>query len=139
MILTIFIIIALFVGALIGASFYMLNFSLKPSSGSRNLEESMRYMKEEYPQIVPWIDSLQQSHALRDTTIVAADGALLHGYFVAAPEPTDKTAVLVHGYTDNAIRMMMIGYLYNHDLGYNILLPDLRNPGLSDGDHDQMG
>ena len=33
----------------------------------------------------------------------------------------------------------MIGYLYNHDLGYNILLPDLRNSGLSDGDHYQMG
>ncbi|MBR5613393.1 MAG: alpha/beta hydrolase, partial [Bacteroidaceae bacterium] len=53
--------------------------------------------------------------------------------------PTSKTAVIVHGYTDNAIRMMMIGYLYNRSLGYNILLPDLRNSGLSGGEAFQMG
>jgi fermentation-respiration switch protein FrsA (DUF1100 family) len=35
--------------------------------------------------------------------------------------------------------MMMIGYLYNKNLGYNILLPDLRYSGLSDGDAFQMG
>ena len=35
--------------------------------------------------------------------------------------------------------MLHIGYLYNHDLGYNILLPDLRNSGKSEGTHIQMG
>lgn len=35
--------------------------------------------------------------------------------------------------------MMMIGYLYNRQLGYNILLPDLYGHGLSGGTEVQMG
>ena len=35
--------------------------------------------------------------------------------------------------------MFHIGYLYNHSLNYNILLPDLRYTGLSEGDAIQMG
>lgn len=63
----------------------------------------------------------------------------LHAIYAAAPEPTHKTAVIVHGYTDDCIRMLMIGYLYNKDLKYNILLPDLQNQGLSGGPAIQMG
>ena len=48
---------------------------------------------------------------------------------VAAAEPTCKTAVIVHGYTDNSIRMLNIGYLYNRQPKYNILLPDLHGHG----------
>lgn len=33
----------------------------------------------------------------------------------------------------------MIGYLYNHDLGYNILLPDLHYHGQSEGRAIRMG
>ena len=40
---------------------------------------------------------------------------------------------------DNAIRMFMSGYLYNRDLGYNILLPDLQHQGESEGRAIQMG
>ena len=77
--------------------------------------------------------------ALRDTFIINSEGRQLHAIFAAGPEPTDKTAVIVHGYTDNAIRMLMIGYLYNKELKYNILLPDLQDQGLSDGPAIQMG
>ena len=45
----------------------------------------------------------------------------------------------MHGYTDNSIRMLMIGYLYSRNLKYNILLPDLQNHGLSGGKSIQMG
>lgn len=47
--------------------------------------------------------------------------------------------MIVHGYTDNAVRMLMIGYLYNHDLGCNILLPDLYYHGQSEGRAIRMG
>ena len=76
---------------------------------------------------------------MRDTFIINSEGRQLHAIFAAGPEPTDKTAVIVHGYTDNAIRMLMIGYLYNKELKYNILLPDLQDQGLSDGPAIQMG
>lgn len=124
---------------LIGAGFYMLDYSLKPGNESRDLQGSYQHMYKEYPVLSSWVDSLNQAKALKDTFIVAQDGARLHAYYIAAAAPTAKTSVVVHGYTDNAIRMFMIAYLYNHDLGYNVLIPDLRNAGQSDGDHFQMG
>lgn len=124
---------------LVGASFFMLNYSLKPEHGGKDLEGSYQYMYKEYPGLEVWVDSLNRAKALKDTFIVAEDGARLHAYYIAAAQPTTRTSVLVHGYTDNAIRMFMMAYLYNQQLGYNVLLPDLRNSGSSDGDHFQMG
>lgn len=118
----------------------MLDLALKPSGGkARDLEASYRYMFATYPGLEAWVDSLRHADALRDTTIVASDGVRLHALYVEAHRPTRATAVIVHGYTDNAIRMLMIGRMFHHDLGYNILLPDLRNSGLSEGNHYNMG
>lgn len=121
------------------ASSFMLDFSLSPPNRGKDLQGSWKYMIENYPELEAWRDSLVQAGALKDTFIYATDQARLHAYYAAGPQPTSKTAVIVHGYTDNAIRMMMIGYLYNKELGYNILLPDLRYSGLSDGEAFQMG
>ena len=103
------------------------------------MEGSFTFMREKYPQIIPWVDSLQNHHALRDTFIISPDGIRMHAFYARAMKPTSHTAIIVHGYTDNAIRMFHIGYLYNHSLNYNILLPDLRYTGLSEGDAIQMG
>lgn len=124
---------------LLVAGGYMLRVSLQPEPTSRDLDASYQYMYATYPRLKSWVDSLRSEHALRDTMIVASDGSRLHGLYVRAALPTKATAVIIHGYTDNAIRMLMIGQMYHADLGYNILLPDLRNSGLSDGDHYQMG
>lgn len=133
------IIILVLLGSIVGGSLYMIDYSLRPVNRGKDMEGSMQYMKQTYPHITPWIDSLQQHHALRDTFITAPDGIRLHAFYAYASRPTRHTAVIVHGYTDNAIRMFHIGYLYNHSLDYNILLPDLRYTGLSEGDAIQMG
>ena len=133
------IVLFLLIASLIGGSLYMLNFSLRPINRGKDMGGSMAYMRQTYPHIVPWIDSLNQCRALRDTFITAPDGVRMHAFYVRAPRPTSHTAVIVHGYTDNAIRMFHIGYLYNRSLGYNILLPDLRYTGLTEGDAIQMG
>ncbi|MGL5981195.1 MAG: alpha/beta hydrolase [Phocaeicola sp.] len=123
-----------------GASNYFLNLAFYPADNvGKNITTSWEYMYENYPYVEPWLDSLRHESALKDTFIYAPDGVKMHAYYVQAAKPTQKTALIIHGYTDNAIRMMMIGYMYNHDLGYNILLPDLRYTGLSEGDAIQMG
>lgn len=130
----------LLVAAVAGGSFYMLSYSLTPEQTIRAKNAaSYEYMYGEYPFLQPWVDSLQRTGALRDTVIRREDGVRLHALYAAAPEPTDRTAVIVHGYTDNAVRMLMIGYLYNRELGYNILLPDLYYHGESGGRAIQMG
>ncbi|MGL4518957.1 MAG: alpha/beta hydrolase [Phocaeicola sp.] len=122
-----------------GASSYFLNFALQPVNEGKDLAGSWDYMLQKYPYLEEWRDSLIQASALKDTFIYAPDGVKMHAYYVKAAQPTNKTALIVHGYTDNAIRMMMIGYLYNKDLSFNILLPDLRYTGLSEGEAIQMG
>lgn len=125
--------------ASIAGGYYLVGYALTPAHRGFDLDSSFDYMAEEYPFLSEWMDSLQQNALLKDTTILNSDQRQLHGYYIAAAEPTSKTAVIVHGYTDNAIRMLHIGYMYSHDLGYNILLPDLQYHGNSEGEAVQMG
>lgn len=127
---------------LVCAGYYLLGYALRPADlagRSRNIGESVELMTERYPQLGPWLDSLSTAQALREVWMTGAAGENLRALYVEAAQPTDRTAVIVHGYTDNAIRMMMIGYLYSHDLGFNILLPDLHGHGLSEGSEIRMG
>lgn len=123
----------------LGGAWYLIDYALKPGDRSRQEELAWHDMDSLYPGMYAWRDSLVRVHALRDTMIKAPDGAQMHAWYVRADKPTAATALLVHGYTDCSIRMMPLGRMYDRDLHMNILLPDLRNAGRTDGDHFQMG
>lgn len=130
----------LLTGAVVaGGGLYLLDYALRPDNRGKDIEGSERYMRQTYPWTTAWMDSMKTAQAFRDTFITASDGIRLHALYAAASRPTAQTAVIVHGYTDNAVRMLHIGYLYHHELGFNILLPDLRYSGRSGGDAFQMG
>lgn len=133
------VIILLLVVVSVGGGFYMIDYALKPDHRGKDIEGSYQSVAKTYPYVGEWLDSLRRVSALKDTTIINREGKRLHGYYVKASRPTANTALIVHGYTDNAIRMMSIGYMFNHDLQYNILLPDLQYHGQSEGDAIQMG
>lgn len=135
------VILILIFALLAGCGLYLQWYALTAQGNERgkDLKGSYEYMLSTYPHIRNWADSLNQHKALRDTFITADDGTKLHALYAFADTATGRTAVIVHGYTDNAVRMLHIGYLYHHDLKYNILLPDLRFSGLSGGNHLQMG
>ena len=125
---------------LMGASFYMLNYSLGyPIQDRKSAEAQRNRIRKECPWTVAWMDSVYQNHAVKDTFVVMPSGYKAHALYLYAPRPTDKTAVVVHGYKVHAEGMLHIAYLYNHDMGYNVLLPDLYGHGESEGDHIQMG
>ena len=105
----------------------------------KDLKASYAFMYDHYPFLRHWVDSLERAGALRDTFICAPDDTRLHALYLYADTATPRTAIAVHGYTDNAVRMLHVAYLYHHDLHYNVLLPDLRFAGLSGGNHIQMG
>lgn len=125
----------------LGASVYLLNFALKPEvNKGRDYAGQLRAMKAGYPWIASWVDSVTQTKgAMRDTTVISPDGDRHHGVLIAAPARTARTAVLVHGYTDCAMSMLHIGYLYNKVMGMNLVIPDLHASGKSEGRAIQMG
>ncbi|MCM1313067.1 MAG: alpha/beta hydrolase [Roseburia sp.] len=122
-----------------GISYYIVYAALSPSKSSRNVKETYSYMYSEYPFLKSWVRSLDRYRELRDTTIYAADSVLLHAVYIRAGKPTRNTAVIIHGHKSNAIGMLHIAYMYHHDMGFNVLLPDLRGHGKSGGTHIQMG
>ncbi|MWV46420.1 alpha/beta fold hydrolase [Paenibacillus sp. HJL G12] len=67
------------------------------------------------------------------------DGIRLKGYYLAASKPSDKTVIIAHGYSGNATQMSGYARMYHEDLGYNILLPDARGHGESDGNYIGFG
>lgn len=133
-------VIILLLAATVGGSCYLVGFALTPDAKIHQKDlKTDTFLFANYPFLKPWMDSLESHKALKDTFILNKEGIRLHALYLYAPRKTEKTAVVIHGYTDNARRMLMIGYLYNHDMNYNVLLPDLQHQGLSAGDAIQMG
>lgn len=124
---------------LMGSVMYLMNYALKSDPSSRNIEASYEYIFER-EELRQWVDSLRADGVLKDTIIHSDyNDYKLHALYIAAPQPTNNTALLIHGYNDNAVRMLMLGNLYNRDLGYNVLIPDLTAHGESEGDWINMG
>ena len=125
---------------LYGASSYMLSYSLGYPKPERQTAEHWKERQEgECPWTAMWMDSIYQHHCVRDTFVTMPSGYKAHAIFLYAPQATTKTAIVVHGYKVRAEGMLHIAYLYNHDMQYNVLLPDLYGHGESEGDHIQMG
>lgn len=134
---TVLILVALI---LAGASSYMIDYSLGYPQQERNSAEHWQdRIKDECPWTIHWMDSVYQNHCVKDTFVTMPSGYRAHAIYLYAPKRTNRTAVVVHGYKVRAEGMLHIAYLYNHDMGFNVLLPDLYAHGESEGDHIQMG
>lgn len=131
--------VALFVlllATVVAGAFYLVDYALKAD----HLSEKQAYhtLYEHHPELRPWVDSLKHAGAIRDTFVVV-DGIKLHATLVQAKQPTNKVAVLIHGYKNSNVMMLSYGRIYHDQLGYNLLLPDLYGHGQSEGDHINMG
>ena len=134
----VFVVILVLVVAIVGGAFYMLDFSLNPAGKEQRDAKTNDFLRERYDGLVEWIDSMQAVGALRDTFIVNDKGLRLHALY-ASCDSARGTAVLVHGFTDNARRMMMFGRVYRDSLHFNIIAPEHQRHGKSEGSSIQMG
>lgn len=124
----------------LGSSVYMISYSLVPSNNrGRDYTKAYARLFTRFPDIKSWVDSLQSAGAIRDTFIMGQDGDRHHALLIASSHRSNHTAVVVHGYTDCAVDFLNIAQIYNHDMGFNVLLPDLHACGKSDGKAQQMG
>ena len=145
------IVVVVLVVATIGGSFYIIDYALAPDAERTDTAKSFRKLVEKHPEVKPWLDSLNQCGALRDTFIIMPSGEKHHGYFVSQEtgvrsqetgdgrkERKSPVAIVVHGWRDNAIKFMMIARIYEQ-AGCNVLMPELHAHGLSEGEAVQMG
>ena len=73
-----------------------------------------------------------------DEYITSSDNLKLHSYQIKNETSSDKWVITVHGYTSEGINMSTYAKHY-YDNGYNVLIPDLRGHGLSEGSYIGMG
>lgn len=136
---TVVLTVVVLLAAVVWGSFYMLDFSLNSDANRRDVDSAYVRLYKRVPDMKPWVDSLKRERKLRDTTITMDDGRRAHALYLRCDTAHGRTAVMVHGYTDCAVKYLYVGRMYHRDLGCNILLPDLSAHGLSDGEEIQMG
>jgi len=71
--------------------------------------------------------------------ITSNDGLSLVGYYLASKTLTSKTVILAHGYSSQGKDMGSFAKFYYEKLGYNVLMPDDRGHGDSEGDYIGFG
>lgn len=135
--LTSSVIIIVLLAVITGGSFYMLSYSLSPDKTRHNTDSCYRELFERYPETAEWIDSLKRIDALRDTFMTMPTGERHHAYFVN--RGGNRTALVIHGWRDQAIKYFFLARMYERDLGYNVVMPDLHASGMSDGKTIGMG
>jgi len=92
----------------------------------------------EYYDTIIASDQWLREHHAEDLYIKSSDGLILHGLWVPA-EFANGTMILVHGYRSS--QLIDFGFVldYYHNEGYNLLLPDQRCHGKSEGRYITFG
>ncbi len=78
---------------------------------------------------IAWAETLPQSYK----TITTFDGLRLIATLIPAEQPSKKTVICIHGFHANHYREYATFIRFYRDLGYNVLLPDNRAHGESEG------
>lgn len=82
-----------------------------------------------------WFKSIPKE----EIQIKSYDGLKLHGIYIPSfDKKSENTAVVMHGYQSKGTDMIIIAKMYS-DLGFKVILPDLRGHGKSEGKFTSMG
>lgn len=125
------ILLTLFIGvsSLVGVLFYNLALNANYSKDIIYAE----YNDENLNDAQKW---LEEKSNYSDKYIESYDKLQLHSYVVT--QNSNKWAIVVHGYGGSG-KLMSDKSKYFYDMGYNVLIPDLRGHCKSEGDYIGMG
>ena len=101
-------------------------------------EELKKTSYGKYYQLIVASDLWLKEHYAKDVYITSDDGLKLHGHWIPV-EDANGTIILAHGY--RSTKLVDFGAVYDmyHSLGMNILVPDQRCHGLSEGKYITFG
>lgn len=125
---------------------YLVNFAItrKNASGTKVAPTSItetddqKIINENYEDITKKVDEWLETADVSTANITSDDGLnLVADYYNTNPD-SHKYAIVVHGYSGNRVHMKAYG-LYYAEQDYNILMPDLRSHGDSEGTYIGMG
>lgn len=120
------------IGGLIGAAGYLYKISLVPKRRDHGRDEN----EPKRTAGRHWVNE----HVRRQDVFINSGGLQLHGNLILASDPDcHRYAVCVHGYADSAESMGIYAKRYYEEYGMNVLLPDLRGHGASEGNYVGMG
>ena len=120
-------------GVFIGNYFY--NLAINPFTSKDMIFGDDDDSEGEIEEDVNW---LIKNSNYTDKYINSFDNLKLHGYEVKNKTKTDKWAIVVHGYTSEG-ELVSSKAKHFYKMGYNVLVPDLRGHGKSEGDYIGMG
>ena len=122
-------------GALAGAAAHFYKYAMTPKKHDPRIDKDP--LQKDYVAGRRWV----KEHPLREDVYIRSDDALqLHANFIPAQDRNVQWyAVCVHGYADTSVSMGLYARVYSEQYGMNVLLPDLRGHGLSDGNYVGMG
>lgn len=123
-----FILFVCCIGLYIGNYFY--EYTLNPHS-QHNIVENMKVNEEAYEKSQLWL-----SENGTDVSIVSKDDLKLHASLIE--KESDVYVIMVHGYHSDGTGIISPIKRMEKE-GYNILVPDLRGHGASEGDYIGMG
>lgn len=142
------ILIVLFIAVDIFAGNYLMNYAIGRGGdgGNRNVTLDVDGPKSDIERISNAniemykhrVEEFKQNATISEYTLTATDGTNLKGYFALNSNPTSRWAITVHGYRNNHESMMKYAQEYYRN-GYNVLAPDLRACGNSEGKYVGMG
>ena len=122
-----------------GASIYMLDYSLDVDPNRKDMDSAYTALYRRMPDMKQWVDSMNARGSIKDTFLTMPTGERHHAIYFRADSACGRTAVVVHGYKDCAVKFLYLGRMYHRDFGYNVVMPDLHGHGLSEGNDIQMG
>lgn len=127
-------IVVLVVVVLTGAGMYFYNYAVVPTEKDFLAGDTPGTNVEKTPQEKWFKDEKNRSY----WNLTSKDDLKLKAIYLPATEKTDKNVIMAHGYMGNAETMASFAKMY-HDWGYNVLVPDARGHGESEGDYIGFG
>ncbi|BCA85847.1 alpha/beta hydrolase [Enterococcus saigonensis] len=135
--ITIGIVLIVITGGLTFAGNYFYNYAFVPSEKdflANDNEAEAAADKKPTDAALTWFNGSTR----KNWYITSAEGLKLRGIYLPADRDNNKTAIIAHGYMGDAESMYQFADMY-HRLGYNVLVPDARGHGKSQGDYIGFG